>query len=28
MPDIKHFSKCFKNVMGVPPSHFRTDKEG
>lgn len=23
MPDIKHFSKCFKNMMGVPPSHFR-----
>lgn len=27
MPDIKHFSKCFKNVMGVPPSHFRTASE-
>jgi two-component system response regulator YesN len=24
MPDVKHFSKCFKNVMGVPPSTFRT----
>jgi AraC-like DNA-binding protein len=23
MQDIKHFSKCFKNVMGVPPSDFR-----
>ena len=23
MPDIKHFSKCFKQVMGVPPSQFR-----
>jgi AraC-like DNA-binding protein len=28
MPDIKHFSKCFKNVMGVPPSHFRADRSG
>jgi AraC-like DNA-binding protein len=27
MPDIKHFSKCFKNVMGVPPSHFRAGTE-
>jgi len=26
MPDIKHFSKCFKNVMGVPPSRFRTEQ--
>ena len=26
MPDIKHFSKCFKNIMGVPPSHFRSGK--
>ena len=26
MPDIKHFSKCFKNVMGVPPSYFRSGK--
>ena len=23
MPDIKHFSKCFKQVMGVPTSLFR-----
>lgn len=24
MPDVKHFSKCFKKVMGVPPSTFRS----
>lgn len=24
MPDVKHFSKCFKQVMGVPPTSFRT----
>lgn len=23
MPDIKHFSKTFKKIMGVPPSHFQ-----
>lgn len=27
MPDIKHFSKCFKSVMGVPPSHFRAERD-
>ena len=26
MPDIKHFSKCFKKILGVPPSHFRSGK--
>lgn len=23
MPDIKHFSKCFKKSIGQPPSHFK-----
>ncbi len=23
MPDIKHFSKCFKNIIGHPPSKFK-----
>ena len=24
MPDIKHFSKSFKKIMGVPPSNFQS----
>ena len=23
MPDIKHFSKCFKNVTGNTPSYYK-----
>lgn len=26
MPDLKHFSKCFKNIIGYPPSRFKQNR--
>lgn len=26
MPDLKHFSKCFKSIIGYPPSKFKQNK--
>ena len=28
MPDLKHFSKCFKSIIGYPPSRFKHNQTG